>query len=93
MNQSMLQKHTPTVHGPHRAAAEQLHRDREEKTGVHYFKKTDVASLRTARCLEEGREFGCSDSRDVHRLSEGQGRKEKQGTKLTGIFTFSISPQ
>lgn len=74
----MLQTRTVTAHGSHRAAAEQLHRDREEMTGVENFKKTDVVSLRMARCREEGRQFKYGDRRDVHRLSEGQGQKEKR---------------
>lgn len=52
----MLQTRTVTAHRSHRAAAEQLHRHREEKTGVEDFKKTDVVSLKTARCREEGRQ-------------------------------------
>lgn len=77
----MLQKHTPTVHGSHRAAAGRLHRDREEKTGVDYFKKTDVASLRTARCLEKGRKIGYGDSRDVHRLSRVRNKKKNRAQR------------
>lgn len=53
----------------------QLPADREGKTGVENFKKTDVVSLKITRCQEEGHRFKSGDGRDVHRLSEGRSRE------------------
>ena len=52
--------------------------DREERTGVENFKKTDVVSLKIARCQEEGHQFKRGDGRDVQRPSEGRDGKNKK---------------
>lgn len=47
----------------------------ELKTGAEDFKGTRVVFLEVARCQEEGHQFMLGDSRDVHRVSNGQGQK------------------